>query len=141
MGKLLAQAAAPQLKRVSLELGGHAPFIVFDDADPVHAAKGVSLVKFLNTGQACISPNRIFVQRSILPAFLETLGQRIAKMKAGDGMDPANSIGPLVSQAALDKVSRQVIDAMEKGAVLHSGGERLTENGLDRGLFQLPIAA
>jgi succinate-semialdehyde dehydrogenase/glutarate-semialdehyde dehydrogenase len=138
VGKLLAQAAAPQLKRVSLELGGHAPFIVFDDADPVHAAKGVSLVKFLNTGQACISPNRIFVQRSILPAFLETLGQRIAKMKAGDGMDPANSIGPLVSQAALDKVSRQVIDAMEKGAVLHGGGERLTENGLDRGFFYAP---
>lgn len=138
VGKRLAQAAAPQLKRVSMELGGHAPFIVFDDADPVHAAKGVSLVKFLNTGQACISPNRIFVQRSILPAFLETLGQRIAKMKAGDGMDPANSIGPLVSQAAIDKVSRQVIDAMEKGAVLHSGGERLTENGLDRGFFYAP---
>jgi len=63
VGKKLAQDAAPQLKRVSMELGGHAPFIVFDDADPVHAAKGASLVKFLNTGQACISPNRIFVQR------------------------------------------------------------------------------
>jgi succinate-semialdehyde dehydrogenase/glutarate-semialdehyde dehydrogenase len=138
VGKQLAQAAAPQLKRVSMELGGHAPFIVFDDADPVHAAKGVSLVKFLNTGQACISPNRIFVQRRILPAFLETLGERIAKMKAGDGMDPANSIGPLISQAALDKVNRQVIDARDKGAVLHSGGERLTENGLDRGFFYAP---
>ena len=68
VGKKLAQAAAPQLKRVSMELGGHAPFIVFDDADPVHAAKGVALVKFLNTGQACISPNRIFVQRTILAA-------------------------------------------------------------------------
>ena len=58
------------MKRISLELGGHAPFIVFDDADPVHAAKGAMLVKFLNTGQACISPNRIFVHRSIVPAFV-----------------------------------------------------------------------
>ena len=71
VGKHLAQACAPQLKRVSMELGGHAPFIVYDDADPVHAAKGVSLVKFLNTGQACISPNRIFVQRRILDPFLD----------------------------------------------------------------------
>ncbi len=94
VGKRLAAAAAPQLKRLSMELGGHAPFIVFDDADPVHAAKGVALVKFLNTGQACISPNRIFVQRSILTPFLETLGARIAKLRAGDGMNSAQHTGP-----------------------------------------------
>jgi succinate-semialdehyde dehydrogenase/glutarate-semialdehyde dehydrogenase len=138
VGKKLAQAAAAQIKRVSMELGGHAPFIVFDDADPVHAAKGVSLVKFLNTGQACISPNRIFVQRSLLVPFLETLQERIAKMRAGDGMDPANSIGPLVNQAAVDKVSRQVEDAVAKGATLHTGGSRLLENGLERGHFYAP---
>ena len=107
VGKHLAQAAAPQLKRVSMELGGHAPFIVFDDADPVHAAKGVSLVKFLNTGQACISPNRIFVQRGILEPFLATLESRVAKLQAGDGMDPANSIGPLINEAAIAKVDRR----------------------------------
>ena len=135
VGKHLAQACAPQLKRVSMELGGHAPFIVYDDADPVHAAKGVSLVKFLNTGQACISPNRIFVQRRILDPFLETLQTRVGDMQAGDGMDPVNSIGPLINEAAIDKVDRQVQDAVSHGATLLAGGYRLTEGGLDRGCF------
>jgi len=135
VGKHLAQACAPQLKRVSMELGGHAPFIVYDDADPVHAAKGVSLVKFLNTGQACISPNRIFVHRQILDPFLETLQTRVSGMQAGDGMDPANSIGPLINEAAIDKVDRQVQDAISHGATLLAGGARLTEGGLDRGCF------
>ena len=135
VGKHLAQACAPQLKRVSMELGGHAPFIVYDDADPVHAAKGVSLVKFLNTGQACISPNRIFVQRRILDPFLETLQTRVSGMQAGDGMDPANSIGPLINEAAIEKVDRQVQDAVSHGATLLAGGSRLTEGGLDRGCF------
>jgi len=135
VGKHLAQACAPQLKRVSMELGGHAPFIVYDDADPVHAAKGVSLVKFLNTGQACISPNRIFVHRQILDPFLETLQARVSSMQAGDGMDPANSIGPLINEAAIEKVDRQVQDAVSHGAALLAGGSRLTEGGLDRGCF------
>ena len=135
VGKHLAQACAPQLKRVSMELGGHAPFIVYDDADPVHAAKGVSLVKFLNTGQACISPNRIFVQRRILDPFLETLQTRVGDMQAGDGMDPVNSIGPLINEAAIDKVDRQVQDAVSHGATLLAGGCRLTEGGLDQGCF------
>lgn len=135
VGKHLAQACAPQLKRVSMELGGHAPFIVYDDADPVHAAKGVSLVKFLNTGQACISPNRIFVQRRILDPFLETLQARVSGMQAGDGMDPENSIGPLINESAIEKVDRQVQDAVSHGATLLAGGSRLTENDLDRGCF------
>ena len=138
VGKKLAGDVAPQLKHLSLELGGHAPFIVFDDADPVHAAKGVSLLKFLNTGQACISPNRIFVQRPILEPFLEVLQTRIAGMKAGDGMAEGVSIGPLVNQRALDKVDAQVRDALDVGAVLHHGGHQLTENGLDRGHFYAP---
>jgi len=138
VGQKLARDSAPQLKRVSLELGGHAPFIVFDDADPVHAAKGASLVKFLNTGQACISPNRIFVQRPILWPFLATLGERIAKMQAGDGMVATNSIGPLVNQAAVDKVDNQVRDAVQKGATLHCGGSRLVGGGLASGYFYAP---
>jgi succinate-semialdehyde dehydrogenase/glutarate-semialdehyde dehydrogenase len=138
VGKKLAQDAAPQLKRVSMELGGHAPFIVYDDADPVHAAKGVALVKFLNTGQACISPNRIFVQRSVLEPFLQTLGDRVAGLKAGNGMDPATSIGPLINETAIDKVDAQVQNAIELGAVLHSGGERLTRDGLSDGCFYAP---
>jgi len=135
VGKHLAQAAAPQLKRVSMELGGHAPFIVFDDADPVHAAKGVSLVKFLNTGQACISPNRIFVQRRILEPFLATLQDRVSKLRAGNGLDPANSIGPLINEAAILKVDRQVQDAVAKGATLLSGGTRLSDGELAKGHF------
>ena len=135
VGKHLAQAAAPQLKRVSMELGGHAPFIVFDDADPVHAAKGVSLVKFLNTGQACISPNRIFVQRRILEPFLATLQERVGKLRAGNGLDPANSIGPLINEAAIAKVDRQVQDAIAKGANLLSGGARLSDGELANGHF------
>ena len=138
VGKSLAQAAAPQLKRVSMELGGHAPFIVFDDADPVHAAKGVSLVKFLNTGQACISPNRIFVQRKILDSFLDTLQVRIEKLRAGDGLEPSTTIGPLINHAAIEKIDRQVQDAVSQGANLHSGGRRLTEEGLDNGCFYAP---
>ena len=135
VGKHLAQACAPQLKRVSMELGGHAPFIVYDDADPVHAAKGVSLVKFLNTGQACISPNRIFVHRRIMEPFLSTLEARVTALRAGDGMNPENSIGPLINEDAIEKVDRQVQDALEKGATLLTGGTRLTDSGLARGCF------
>ncbi|MEM7207476.1 MAG: NAD-dependent succinate-semialdehyde dehydrogenase [Pseudomonadota bacterium] len=138
VGKKLAQDAAPQLKRVSMELGGHAPFIVFDDADAEHAAKGATLVKFLNTGQACISPNRIFVQRASVETFVETMQKRIAAMRAGDGMEPGVAIGPLVNQAAVDKVDTQVQDALSKGAQLCIGGQRLTQDGLANGHFYAP---
>ena len=90
VGKMLAGKAAGSMKRVSCELGGHAPFLVLKDADPVHAAKGLQLVKFLNTGQACISPNRIFVHVDILNDFLETLTSRVGGMKAGNGMEPVS---------------------------------------------------
>ncbi|MEO0369292.1 MAG: NAD-dependent succinate-semialdehyde dehydrogenase, partial [Pseudomonadota bacterium] len=138
VGKKIAQDAAAQVKQVSMELGGHAPFIVFDDADPVHAAKGASLVKFLNTGQACISPNRIFVQRKILPEFVETLTQRVAKMQVGDGMNPAHAIGPLVNAAAVEKVDNQVQDAVAKGAKLHHGGAAANTGSLADGHFYTP---
>ena len=122
VGKMLAREAAAQLKRVSLELGGHAPFIVCRDADPIHAAKGLSLVKFLNTGQACISPNRIFVHADRLDAFIGELSKRVLAMKAGSGFEAGVRIGPLVNEAALAKVDRQVQDAVdgaiEKGAVV-----------------------
>ncbi len=138
VGKKLSQDAAPQLKRISMELGGHAPFIVFDDADPIHAAKGASLVKFLNTGQACISPNRIFVQRGILDPFIKTFTDRVAKMKAGNGLEPDVSIGPLVNHAAVEKVSRQVEDALKKGATLHNGGQQLSGENYSSGHFYAP---
>ena len=138
VGKILAKGAAEHMKRVSLELGGHAPFIVFEDADPVYAAKGAMLVKFLNTGQACISPNRIYVHQSGLNAFIAEAKKRVDAMKAGNGMDPSVRIGPLVGPEALAKVERQVDDAVQKGAELIIGGSRLTENGLDKGFFYAP---
>lgn len=138
VGKLLAREAAASLKRVSLELGGHAPFIVCADADPVHAAKGAAGVKFLNTGQACISPNRIYVHRSIAAEFIATLASRIGALKVGNGMEPGITIGPLNNAAALEKVERQVQDAVARGARLVCGGQRLTADGLERGCFYAP---
>ncbi len=138
VGKMLAGKAAGNMKRVSCELGGHAPFIVLADANPEHAAKGLQLVKFLNTGQACISPNRIFVHRDILDSFLETLTGRVAAMKAGNGLDKGVAIGPLVNEAAVAKVENQVRDAIAKGAQVRCGGERLTEGKMGRGHFFAP---
>jgi len=138
VGKMLAGKAAANMKRVSCELGGHAPFLVFDDADPVHAAKGVQLVKFLNTGQACISPNRIFVHRSKVDEFVATLTERVGRMKAGSGLEEGVTIGPLVDGRAVDKVENQVNDAVAKGAEVVCGGARLTEGGLDKGHFFAP---
>ncbi len=138
VGKLLAQKAAKQIKRVSLELGGHAPFIVFEDADPVYAAKGAVLVKFLNTGQACISPNRIFVHHRIKGPFIEEFKNRVLKMRAGSGFEKGVTIGPLVNASAIEKVQRQVADALDKGATLVCGGKRLMDNNLDKGFYYAP---
>lgn len=138
VGKQIAADAAATVKRVSLELGGHAPFIVFNDADPRHAAKGASLVKFLNMGQACISPNRILVQRSIYPDFLETLVQRVAAMRAGNGAEPDVTIGPLINNQAIFKMERHVNDAVEKGAQILAGGRRLSGGSYDDGTFFAP---
>lgn len=138
VGKILATGAARQVKRVSLELGGHAPFIVFEDSDPVHAAKGAALIKFLNTGQTCISPNRIFVHRSIMAPFVEEFKSRVSSMRAGSGFEDGVSIGPLVDNAALQKVQHQVSDALDQGAALVCGGRRLTKDNLGRGYFYAP---
>jgi succinate-semialdehyde dehydrogenase/glutarate-semialdehyde dehydrogenase len=135
VGKMLAARAAATMKRVSMELGGHAPFLVFDDADPVHAAKGAAAVKFLNTGQACISPNRIYVQRSIFDEFVETLTGRVKALKAGSGMEKGITVGPLIDDDAMAKMERQVADAKSKGARVMAGGERLAGAGYDGGQF------
>ena len=135
VGKMLAGKAGENMKRISLELGGHAPFIVWEDADPTHAAKGASLVKFLNTGQACISPNRMFVHKNGVEAFVGELTGRVERLRAGNGMEQGVGIGPLVNEAAVAKVERQVEDAKAKGARVMCGGHRLMDNGLDRGHF------
>lgn len=138
VGKMLAAKAGATLKRVSVELGGHAPFIVFPDADPVRAAKGAALVKFLNTGQACISPNRIYVHRSIYDTFVATLEQRIAALRVGRGDHDGVSIGPLIDEPAVAKMEAQVVDARTKGARVVAGGERVQVDGLDGTTFFAP---
>jgi len=138
VGKALARGAAEQMKRVSLELGGHAPFLVFDDANPQYAAKGAALVKFLNTGQACISPNRLFVHSSIAEPFVDEFVSRVTRLRGGNGLEDGVSIGPLVNQAAIDKVERQVADAVDKGAKVRCGGHRLMDDGLEKGHFYAP---
>ena len=95
-------------------------------------------MKFLNTGQACISPNRIYVHRSILDEFTQTLVERVGAMKAGGGFEKGVAIGPLVNEAAVTKVDNQVRDAISNGAEVMLGGRRLTENGLDQGYFYAP---
>jgi succinate-semialdehyde dehydrogenase / glutarate-semialdehyde dehydrogenase len=138
VGRQIARRAADQLKRVSMELGGHAPFLVFSDADPVHAAKGAALVKFLNTGQACISPNRIFVHRSVAQPFLNELRARVAKLRPGNGASEGVTVGPLIDHAAMEKMERQVADAIAHGATTITGGARLTGGDFDDGHYFAP---
>ncbi len=138
VGRLLAAKAGASLQRVSVELGGHAPFIVYPDANAENAAKGAAALKFLNAGQACISPNRLYVHREAADAFVGTLTKRVGSLVTGNGMDDGVGVGPLVNDAAVDKVAAQVDDAATKGAGVVVGGHRLTENGLDKGHFFAP---
>jgi succinate-semialdehyde dehydrogenase/glutarate-semialdehyde dehydrogenase len=104
----------------------------------VHAAKGAAAVKFLNTGQACICPNRLLVQRGLADEFVATMEQRFGALKAGSGLVDGVTVGPLIDEHAMAKMERQVADALDKGARLITGGERLTEDGLDAGCFYAP---
>ena len=138
VGRRLASAAGASLKRVSVELGGHAPFIVFPDADPVRAAKGAAALKFLNAGQACISPNRLYVHSSKADAFIATMTERVGAVVAGNGLDPNVGVGPLVNEAAVAKVANQVDDAVAKGAGAPVGGHRLDTGDFAKGHFYAP---
>ena len=132
VGKLLMAQCAAQVKQVSLELGGNAPFIVFDDADLDEAVAGALLCKFRNSGQTCISANRIFVQAPVYDAFVDRLVAAASALPVGSGLDPETKIGPLIEQQAIDKVERHVADALERGGELLTGGEGLG------GLFYQP---
>uniref|UniRef100_UPI003570BB3B NAD-dependent succinate-semialdehyde dehydrogenase n=1 Tax=Deinococcus ruber TaxID=1848197 RepID=UPI003570BB3B len=122
VGRLLAAQAAPTLKRVSLELGGHAPYLIFDDADIDQAVLDVIACKFRNAGQTCVCTNRIYVQRGIAEEFTRKLTDAVAALKVGDPLDASTQIGPLVDQQGLDKVQRHVQDALDKGAHVTTGG-------------------
>lgn len=119
--KLMAQCA-PTIKNISMELGGNAPFLVFDDADLDDAVEGVMVSKFRNTGQTCVCANRIYVQKSVLKEFSERLAERITKLKVGRGDQEGVEQGPLINQAAIDKVEEHIQDAKAKGAQVVVGG-------------------
>ena len=125
VGKLLMAQCAQQVKKVSLELGGNAPFVVFDDADLDAAVAGALICKYRNSGQTCISANRILVQDGIHDAFVSRLVEAASQLKVGDGLEPDTRIGPLIEQAAVDKVERHVADALQRGGELLLGGEGL----------------
>src|SRR5438876_509537 len=123
VGKLLMAQCPKQVKKVSLELGGNAPFIVFDDADLEAAIAGTLMCKFRNSGQTCISANRILVQEGIYDEFVSRLVDAVSKLKVGNGLEPETNVGPLIEQAAVDKVQRHVGDALERGGEVLLGGE------------------
>jgi succinate-semialdehyde dehydrogenase/glutarate-semialdehyde dehydrogenase len=132
VGKLLMAQCAAGVKKVSLELGGNAPFIVFDDADLDAAVAGALLCKFRNSGQTCISANRIYVQERVHDAFVERLAAAAAELRVGSGLDPETKVGPLIEASAVEKVQRHVADALERGGELVTGGEAMG------GLFYRP---
>ncbi|MDS9469928.1 NAD-dependent succinate-semialdehyde dehydrogenase [Paracoccus sp. MBLB3053] len=118
VGSILMAQCAPSLKRLSLELGGNAPFIVFDDADLEAAVEGAIASKFRNGGQTCVCSNRILVQAGVYDAFAAKLSARVARMRVGPGTEPGNEIGPMINAPAIDKIRRHVADALAKGAKL-----------------------
>lgn len=138
VGKILMREGSATVKRLSLELGGHAPFIVFDDADLDHALDQLVAVKMRNMGQTCVSANRIFVQRSIAAEFTSRLVDRLASMKIGFGMDAGSEIGPLINAAAVEKVESHVNDAVASGAKIATGGKRPGRSDLANGNFYEP---
>ncbi|MBO9498050.1 MAG: NAD-dependent succinate-semialdehyde dehydrogenase [Novosphingobium sp.] len=122
VGAMLAEACAPTIKRLSLELGGNAPLLVFDDADLDTAIETAMIAKFRNAGQSCVAANRIYVQKGIEDRFLKALAAKIGAMKAGDGLDEANDVGPLIDERAIKKVDEHREDALSHGGELLAGG-------------------
>jgi len=129
VGKRLAGAAAAQMKRVSMELGGNAPFIVFDDADLDASVEGAMISKFRNTGQTCVCANRFLVQSGVYDAFAEKLAAAIRGLNVGDGMEDGVNQGPLIDAAAVEKVEEHIADAQSKGARVKQGGARHKRGG------------
>jgi succinate-semialdehyde dehydrogenase/glutarate-semialdehyde dehydrogenase len=129
VGKHLAKRSADTLKKVSLELGGNAPFIVFDDADMTAALQGLMVSKFRNAGQTCVCPNRVFVHNNRHDEFVERLTTMVQALKVGPASAPDSHIGPLINERAIEKIERHIHDAITKGATLITGGRRLPNIG------------
>jgi succinate-semialdehyde dehydrogenase/glutarate-semialdehyde dehydrogenase len=125
VGRILMQQCAPTIKKLSLELGGNAPFIVFDDADLDSAAEGALASKYRNAGQTCVCANRLYVQEGVYDAFVARLADKTKSIKVGNGFEAGVNQGPLIDDDAMAKVERHVADALGKGARLVTGGKRL----------------
>jgi succinate-semialdehyde dehydrogenase/glutarate-semialdehyde dehydrogenase len=138
IGRVLAAQCAPTVKRMSLELGGNAPFIVFDDADIDAAVEGAMVSKYRNTGQTCVCANRLLVQDGIYDAFAQRLAAAVAKLKVGNGMEAGVEQGPLIDEAAVAKVEELVGDAVSQGARAITGGRR---HALGRTYYQPTVLA
>jgi succinate-semialdehyde dehydrogenase/glutarate-semialdehyde dehydrogenase len=129
VGQELIRGAAAQVKKLSLELGGHAPVLVFDDVDIPKAVEGALAAKFRNTGQSCIAANRIYVQAGIYDRFVEAFVARVKKLRTGNGLEDGMDIGPVVNQEGLDSALAQIEDAVRGGAKILCGGHRIGNKG------------
>jgi succinate-semialdehyde dehydrogenase / glutarate-semialdehyde dehydrogenase len=129
VGRILARQCAPTLKKLSLELGGNAPFIVFDDADIQSAVEGAMASKYRNAGQTCVCANRLYVQAGVYDDFVAQLAVAAAKIKVGNGFEAGVNQGPLIDDAAISKVQSHVADALAKGATVVMGGNSLPSLG------------
>lgn len=138
VGKLLYEQSADTMKKLSLELGGHAPFLVFEDAPIQETVDTLVAMKFRNSGQACTAPNRIFVHESIKEEFTDALVKAVKDGVFGNGQDDGVEAGPLINQEAIDSIDDQLNDAEEKGAKILYGGGQLTDNDLIKGTFYTP---
>lgn len=138
VGQDLIRLSAGQVKRLSLELGGHAPYVIFDDADLDEAVDGLIASKFRNAGQTCVCANRTYVQSGVYEAFAERLAAKVSAMVVGHGTREGVTIGPLIDERAVEKVEEHVHDALGKGARLVTGGERLTDEEYGGGAFYAP---
>lgn len=128
-GRILMAQCAPGIKKLSLELGGNAPVIVFDDADIEQAVNGIMASKFRNSGQTCVCANRIYVQRGIYAALSDALVNAVQSLRVGNGLDETSQQGPLIDEKAVSKVESHISDALEKGATLLTGGKRHPSGG------------
>lgn len=138
VGKQLVRQSADTMKKVSMELGGHAPFLVFEDADLELAAEGVMASKFRNAGQTCVCVNRIYVQESVAEKFASILAEKMNRLKVGNGLEEGVTIGPLINDEATEKAQEHIDDAVEKGAKILCGGSRLSEGEYAKGSFFAP---
>lgn len=137
VGQILNEQAAPTLKKVSMELGGHAPFIIFPDADLELATEMLIKTKFINNGQVCTSPNRIFIHKEIKRKATDLIMEKMEGVSVGNGLDDPTT-GPLINEEGIEKIEEQLKDAVDKGAQILCGGKRLTEGEYANGFFFEP---